>query len=177
MRTLILNADFSPHDIWSWKKSIIKTFQGRLQVLENYDRVIRDGSGNEYKVPAVILLFSYYSHNTGTAPYSKRNIHIRDEYICQYCSKQLFPGSKDLTVDHVIPKNKWTNNKGYGLNSFKNVVTCCNKCNLFKGNKTLEQAKMSLIKEPKNILMKDVYKKKLIGGKIPNVWHKYLEKL
>src|SRR5690606_9945592 len=110
--------------------AIVASFNG-MTVLETHNKQIRDGSGNLYDVPSVMLLHQYHKFLDGWAPYSKRNVHIRDDYVCQYCEKQMFPGSRDLTIDHVISRNKWTGKENFNLNSFENIVTCCNKCNAF----------------------------------------------
>jgi 5-methylcytosine-specific restriction endonuclease McrA len=55
----------------------------------------------------------------------------------------MYCGSHDkLTIDHVMPISRG------GKSSFKNCVTCCVKCNLKKGNKTIEEAQMRLREAP-----------------------------
>src|SRR5207244_13345841 len=62
----------------------------------------------------------------------------RDGYTCQYCSRR---GEK-LTVDHVMPRSRG------GQTTWTNVVAACLRCNLFKGNRTVEEARLRLIREP-----------------------------
>jgi 5-methylcytosine-specific restriction endonuclease McrA len=62
----------------------------------------------------------------------------RDLYTCQYCGSR-----KDLTLDHVVPR--WCG----GPHTWENLVTCCRKCNLKKGDKTPQQANMKLKKVPR----------------------------
>jgi 5-methylcytosine-specific restriction endonuclease McrA len=69
---------------------------------------------------------------------SRHSILARDSHTCQYCGS-----TRDLTIDHVTPR--W---KG-GTNTWGNLVTCCRKCNLKKGDKTPEQAKMKLMRPPR----------------------------
>ncbi|XP_028761226.1 uncharacterized protein LOC114719840 isoform X2 [Neltuma alba] len=69
---------------------------------------------------------------------SRKNILFRDNYTCQYCSSY-----ENLTIDHVIPTalgGEW---------KWENLVTACVKCNSKKGHRTLEEAKMKLLKAPK----------------------------
>ncbi|GMP87191.1 hypothetical protein CsSME_00039672 [Camellia sinensis var. sinensis] len=50
---------------------------------------------------------------------------------------------RNLTIDHVLPiarGGEWT---------WENLVTACSKCNSKKGQKTLDEAKMNLLKVPK----------------------------
>jgi 5-methylcytosine-specific restriction endonuclease McrA len=46
-------------------------------------------------------------------------------------------------LDHIIPKSKG------GASNWVNLVTACKDCNLFKGNKSLKEAKMQLKSKPK----------------------------
>jgi 5-methylcytosine-specific restriction endonuclease McrA len=69
---------------------------------------------------------------------SRHAILARDNYVCQYCGS-----GKDLTIDHVIPR--WRG----GRHTWDNVVACCRKCNLKKGEKTPAQARMVLARQPK----------------------------
>ena len=46
-------------------------------------------------------------------------------------------------MDHVIPKHKG------GIDSWENLVCACVHCNNKKGNRTPEQAKMPLLKQPR----------------------------
>ena len=70
--------------------------------------------------------------------FNKKNILRRDGYTCQYCSRR---GEK-LTVDHVVPRSRG------GQTTWTNVVAACLRCNLLKGNRTLEEARLRLIREP-----------------------------
>lgn len=57
----------------------------------------------------------------------KKRIWLRDKYICKYCFKRC--SLEEVTVDHKIPKMKG------GTNFQSNLVTCCRKCNLKKGQR------------------------------------------
>ena len=48
-----------------------------------------------------------------------------------------------MTLDHVIPKSKGVDN------SWENLVCCCSDCNSKKGDRTPEEAGMSLLNIPK----------------------------
>ena len=71
-------------------------------------------------------------------PLTRKNIIQRDNYICQYCGKY----SKDITIDHIVPKVK------KGKDSWENLVSACVKCNLKKGNKLISQTNMKLLRKP-----------------------------
>jgi hypothetical protein len=49
------------------------------------------------------------------------SIYTRDEFTCQYCSKQF--KQDELTIDHIVPAIKG------GQNNEENLVTACRLCN------------------------------------------------
>src|SRR6187551_923320 len=63
--------------------------------------------------------------------FTRFNVFLRDQFECQYCGDP-----KDLTFDHVIPRSKG------GRTTWENVVTACSPCNLNKGGRMPNQAKM-----------------------------------
>lgn len=175
MRTLVLNADMNPFDVWNWQKAMTKLLcDESVYVLEEYLQIIRDGSGNEYRLPAVVVLKDYVAFQNKPAPYSRANIYARDSYRCQYCMTLLECGSQ-RTVDHVIPRALYNKKYPFKLNSFENVVCCCKKCNTKKADKTLEQAGMKLVRKPKVVTRSQVYYLKLASlPKIPKEWRQYI---
>ena len=70
---------------------------------------------------------------------SRKNIMIRDKHTCQYCGTK----STTMTIDHIIPKERG------GNDLWDNLVAACQHCNKIKGNRTPEEAKMSLKKLPR----------------------------
>ena len=56
-------------------------------------------------------------------------IFLRDDYTCQYCGMH----SRDLTLDHVMPKHHG------GGHSWDNLVSACRSCNHRKGGRTLSE--------------------------------------
>jgi 5-methylcytosine-specific restriction endonuclease McrA len=66
-------------------------------------------------------------------------VHIleRDNYTCAYC------GRKANSVDHIIPRSKG------GNEDENNLVACCKSCNLKKGDRIIEQAKMGFYENNK----------------------------
>lgn len=69
-------------------------------------------------------------------------LYSRDQYLCAYCGDEF--NNRDLTMDHVHPKSRG------GSNSWTNLVTACRTCNIRKGSKTPEEAKMHLLFIPYN---------------------------
>ena len=117
---LVLNSSYEPLHFTDWKRAVILLFKDKAKLINK--RIIR-------LVKYVRIPFS-----SGFREYPKRKmIYKRDHYTCQYCGS-----IKDLTIDHVIPKSKG------GTNKWNNLVTCCRKCNLKKGNKFLSETNMTV---------------------------------
>lgn len=92
----------------------------------------------------------------------------------RYCNAQ-----DNLTVDHVVPISQ-----GGGF-TWQNLVTACSRCNLRKGDKTLSEANMHLLKPPKEphaVDLRDMpskytaYRTLNSSNKLPNEWIDYLPK-
>lgn len=147
---LILNQDYTPLTIISWKRALCLEIIGNempgegVFVLEHYldDCVISSG-GEEFFIPAVAVTPRFIKKRK-SVPVKRYNVAIRDGWTCQYCNTKL-PLNK-TTIDHIIPKSSF--NKKENAHTWDNVVIACSKCNTKKGSKTLEQAGMKLLKKP-----------------------------
>jgi hypothetical protein len=139
-----------------------------------HDMLIRDGSGQEYDLPAVVILKEYIGNHNHVAPYTKSNVYARDLGVCQYCGIETNPNNR--SIDHVIPRAHWNKKRySFALSSFANVVTCCRPCNLKKRNRTPQQAEMELIRKPKTITRAQAYKNKLaMLTTKPQQWKPYI---
>ena len=92
-----------------------------------------------FHLPAVIRLAAYIRKPfLERVAFNKKNILRRDGYTCQYCRRR---GEK-LTVDHVMPRSRGGRDQ---LDQRRRGVPACN---LQKGNRTLEEARLRLIREP-----------------------------
>jgi HNH endonuclease len=110
MPALVLNADyqplsFTPLSLWSWQDAIKAVFRGKVTVVDVYDNVKIRGVNVEVPLPSVIALNEYVSNHKAEPAFTKRNVFLRDEYKCQYCSGQFF-SQNDLSIDHVHPRCK-----------------------------------------------------------------------
>lgn len=183
VRTLVLNDDYVPLNIVSWKRGMKRTFdddcencngRGRINgygrcptclgvgtlppatVVAYYKLSVLDGRGNEHPVPAVIANNHHVSRIFKNVPFSRPNILKRDNYTCQYCGISL--NAIDLTLDHVVPRSMW---KGSTTPTcWANIVAACRKCNHTKANKTPEQANMQLRKLVNGVMVPYKYPKK-----------------
>jgi 5-methylcytosine-specific restriction endonuclease McrA len=141
-KVLLLNASEEIISVIDWIKAVHMICTGKATKPFNYDEyhTIKTTRG-VYQLPTAIVLVEYVYIPYTNCPLTRKNIAKRDNYICQYCGKSL--GKKDNTIDHVIPKSVG------GKNVWENLVACCKKCNFKKANKSLLEAKMKLLKEPK----------------------------
>ncbi len=142
LQTLVLNADYRPLSyhplsLWSWKDAVSALFLDRVNLVENYDSVVRSPS-TVFKVPSVVALKRYVSFS-GRPAFTRYNIYLRDNFTCQYCGVAF--GTRDLTFDHVMPRSRG------GLTEWSNVVAACSPCNLKKANHTPDEANMPLIQD------------------------------
>jgi len=150
-RTLQLNQDFTAHSLLDWKEAIsavadnaANPSEGAFMVDFYHDEEVLDSKGRHYIVPAVIALAKYVK--PGGVAFSRYNVFIRDKLKCQYCGTKHHPW--ELTFDHVIPRSKWDKEKYGTPTHWTNIVTCCKPCNAKKGDKTLKESGMKLLKQP-----------------------------
>lgn len=153
-RTLVLNADFMGMSVIDWRRAITLYHKHLnnptigVDVIEFYpDGAILDSKGRKHPIPSVVRSIEYIKPKKGGPAFSRKNIFIRDQLTCQYCGNQGRPD--ELTFDHVVPRCKWDMSKHGTPTRWENIVTCCAPCNTKKADKTLKEAKMKLLREPK----------------------------
>ena len=134
MNILVLNADYRPLNVTTFQRGFNLVWKGKAEVVE-YDKDCPIVSTvGTYKRPLIIRLIRYVYIPFKKVPLTRHNIFRRDGHKCGYCSSK-----KDLTLDHILPKSRG------GGNTWKNLVTCCKKCNNAKDDKTPEEAGMKLL--------------------------------
>lgn len=94
----------------------------------------------EIQVPRVIRLLFYDRMPRRVVRLNRHSILARDEHRCQYCGRRL--PSRELSLDHVIPRSRG------GETTWDNVVCACLKCNVKKGGRTPNEARMRLFSTP-----------------------------
>jgi CRISPR/Cas system Type II protein with McrA/HNH and RuvC-like nuclease domain len=152
---LVLNYDYTPLNVTTIKRGFVLVDKGRAEIIKSDENPIVTGY-KTYVRPVIIRLLNYIRHKSRLLRANRTRIYKRDQYQCVYCGS-----NKDLTLDHVMPKSRG------GGNDWTNLVTSCFKCNLKKGNKTPEEAKMYMRHKPHvPTIMGD-------DGKLLNVWNDY----
>jgi 5-methylcytosine-specific restriction endonuclease McrA len=96
--------------------------------------------GYELQAPRVIRLVDCDRGPRQGLRFNRRNVFARDGNQCQYCGRN-FPTS-ELSLDHVVPRSRG------GITSWENIVCACVACNVRKGGRTPQEARMQMIRLP-----------------------------
>ena len=161
MKTLKLDATYRPIGVVDCLEALVMCIVGKATAVEEYEEEISSPSIT-FKIPSVIVLKTVVKFiSTGIRP-SRNNILWRDKDQCQYCG--VIESARDMTIDHVIPRSRG------GENTWSNLVTCCKRCNQKKGNRTPEEANMSLLNKPvkpRNSVLRQI-------SDVQPIWNIYL---
>ena len=134
-QVLVLNASYEPLNITSWRRATVLMIKGKAESLEeDPNHNIRQ----DIKAPTVIRLRQFIRVPYREIPLTRKNIFQRDQNCCKYCGQN----NKKLSIDHVIPRSRG------GTDNWENVITACLQCNVSKGNRTPDEAKMPLLGKP-----------------------------
>ena len=164
-QTLLLTPWMIPHKVIPWQTAVTMSFLGKVDVLEEYEDVIRSPTLS-IRAPAVVRLRRPIGGMKRGVKFSRINVFARDEFRCQYCGTKK--GLSELNYDHVVPRVQG------GKTVWENIVTSCYECNARKRGRTPEQAGMRLLRapvKPKALPMTTVLPPK--NGRIPEVWSPY----
>jgi 5-methylcytosine-specific restriction endonuclease McrA len=159
---LVLNANFEPLNICNTRRAIGLILSGKANMVMN-------GRGYIHTIklaiprPSVIRLDQMVHRPRLRVKLTRREVFRRDNYTCQYCGRR----ASDLTVDHILPKHLG------GEHVWINVVAACPSCNHRKGGRTLEEARMSLLRHPKEPPASAIY---LFGRHLENnsEWQEFI---
>lgn len=120
---------YEVHDLRSWAAQAVGADESCIRLVSGAMRV-----------PEVIVLTRHAQPPGRYVPFTRRNLYRRDRYTCQYCGAR--PGSENLSIDHVVPRSRG------GKTTWVNCVLACVRCNVRKGNRTPEEARMKLRRRP-----------------------------
>ena len=138
MSTLLLNADAQPVSllplsIVDWQEAIRYIVLDKVRVMEWHDDWIVRSARWSTRVPAVMMLKEYQKPKSSMR-LSKKNIFLRDGYLCQYCGIEV--NDATATLDHVLPSSLG------GKTTWDNCATACKTCNYKKGATTKMKPKI-----------------------------------
>ncbi len=133
---LILNATYEPLSVVPARRAVVLVARGRASVLATRDEVWHSAK-IDITVPSVAKLNTFVRVPfERTVPVSRRAVFGRDDHVCQYC------GAAAESLDHVTPRSRG------GLHTWDNVVACCRRCNLRKGDRLPIEVGLALARRP-----------------------------
>jgi 5-methylcytosine-specific restriction endonuclease McrA len=134
---LVLNQNYEPLNVTNLPRAFRLVFGDKAEVIEYDHQVIRTVR-TEYRAPSVVRLRHHVRRPRPRVKLSRREVFSRDRHTCQYCGRQ----AHDLTLDHVVPRHRG------GGHTWDNLVTACKACNHRKGGKTLDEARLRVVRVP-----------------------------
>ena len=134
---LVLNGNYAPINVCTTRRAMGLILIGKANLVMDGRGKIRTVS-KTFPKPSIIRLHHMVKRPRPVVKLTKHEIFRRDHYRCQYCGQ----GSRNLTVDHVLPQHLG------GESTWSNLVTACAVCNHQKGGLTLKQSGLSLRKKP-----------------------------
>lgn len=146
MDTLLLSVGYEPIQRISWQNALNLIFDGKAEVVEEYDDKLIRSVRLELPAPAVIRLCQRKPWKRAVK-FNRENVYARDRGRCQYCDCRCTRA--EFTIDHVVPRAQG------GTTRWDNVVICCIPCNQRKADRTPAQAKMPLRSVPRRPAMVD----------------------
>ena len=160
-KVLVLNQDYQAISLCSAERAFVLVFLKKAEMVTDRKAKLMRSVGSEFPYPSIIRLNRYINLPYKRVSMSRQNIYKRDGYRCVYCG-----GREKLTLDHVIPRSKG------GRDSWHNLVTACQRCNTEKGDRTPEEAEMSMSHKPFRpsfiMYLRD------FNGKVSDDWKPYL---
>jgi 5-methylcytosine-specific restriction endonuclease McrA len=161
-QVLVLNASFEPLNVCSVRRAHVLVWKGKAEIVERSDDPLRS-AGYSWVRPLVIRLLQYVRVPRAVKRrISRRVLFARDGHRCVYCGTH---GGR-LTLDHVVPRSRG------GDSTWENVVTACAPCNLRKGDRLLEEARMTLPRPPRTPA--PVLFIRVALHRVPELWRPYL---
>ncbi len=161
---LVLNQSYEPLNICRVRRAVVLIYQNKAEMLENGSGFIHSVS-DEFPIPSVIrLAFMVKRPLRIERKLTRLEVFKRDQYTCQYCSKE----TRHLTLDHVVPRYR------DGQHTWENVVSACVPCNRRKAGRTPQEAGMRLIHPPSRPSGNPLFNIPYRYLQTQNEWQKYL---
>lgn len=174
---LLLNQHNLPLNVMPLDRALHMWVKGKTDIVEAYEDRFFYVWGDKFAVPTVMRM-RYFVNITKKRQlkdfYNRLNVWRRDKGKCQYCGKEV--NTQNFTVDHVLPRKKG------GKTNWKNIVTCCFKCNNYKDCRTPEEAGMKLLSIPDAPNIEETIEQSILDrftricGNVHSDWDKYLIK-
>jgi 5-methylcytosine-specific restriction endonuclease McrA len=159
---LVLNSSFEAISIAPLRRALILLVKDAALIQEHTGREIHAG----IMWPSVIRLKRYRHVPHRVQVLTRKNIFVRDGYACQYCGETF--SAIELTLDHVLPRSRG------GLSTWENLVSCCQRDNRRKADRTPEEAEMPLLRRPRPVTIHTARGILRSQGEAEKPWAKYL---
>ena len=135
-KSLVLNATYKPLSVVSARRALVLVWLDRATMVAAREEIWRSAR-EDFPVPSVVKLNRFVKVPYHRAvPLTRRTVFARDSGTCQYC------GASAENLDHVVPRSRG------GHHTWDNVVACCLRCNAKKGNRLVNEAGLSLARQP-----------------------------
>lgn len=162
---LVLNHTYEVLNATSVRRAIKMLLTGKAEMLKGNGKVYHSTT-TQMMIPSVVRLSYYVRLPWRKVPLTRKNVLLRDDYICQYCGKR---STKGMTVDHIIPRSLG------GKTEWDNVVCACKECNNKKKNRKLGDVRLNLLRKPDEppkrppvLMLKENY---------PPEWNEYINEI
>ena len=165
-RVLVLDTSHRAHRIVSWQRAICMLYDGKVEVLYEYDGEVINSPSISIPMPSVVRMLKKTRSTKASIKFSRENVFCRDGFQCQYCGGEF--DARNLNYDHVVPRSRG------GKTCWENVVAACFPCNEAKANRTPDEAGMPLKRLPRKPAWLPVTTKRFNIVHMPEEWRVYL---
>ncbi|MGN6452803.1 MAG: HNH endonuclease [Steroidobacteraceae bacterium] len=134
----VYNADYRALSRIPWQEAIRLILRGAVYVIDVHIPAVHIHSPSlviELPVSVALREYVHLPFKAINRVTRDRVLH-RDQHFCAYC------GGHADTVDHVLPRCRG------GGDTWFNLVAACQSCNGLKGDRTPQEAGMTMIREP-----------------------------
>jgi len=133
----VFNADYRVLARIPWQDAVQLILRGAVYVIDVHRPSVHvHGPSLVMELPASVALREYvHIPYRPVSRVNRANVLRRDGYACVYC------GGHADTVDHVLPRSRG------GGDTWLNLVAACRSCNGRKGDRTPQEAKMTMIRD------------------------------
>ncbi|MDD4865679.1 MAG: HNH endonuclease [Mycobacterium sp.] len=145
----VYNADYRVLARITWQQAVQLILRGAVHVIDLHRPAVHiHGPTLVIELPMAVALREYvHIPHRAENRVTREGVLRRDANTCVYC------GRRAETVDHVLPKSRG------GAEDWFNLVASCQSCNGRKGNRTPQEAGMTMIREPFEPRQRDKFRR------------------
>jgi hypothetical protein len=146
-KCIILNSAYEPLAVKNAQRGLMLFLKNQAKIHEELPDVWIHSGHDVFPVPTQVVLHKFVkarSRFRTPAKLNKKNVKIRDKYLCQYCGRHEseLKHHEILNWDHVVPRSLG------GRHEWMNVAIACSTCNNKKADMTVEEYGKSPTKKP-----------------------------